>query len=230
MTSTKKERTTHVYFVLDRSGSMATMANDVIGGFNSFITEQAAEGNDAIMTLIQFDSGDAHEVLASATPMSEVPKFTPQTFCPRGSTPLYDAMGHAIADATIRGEQLASLKQDAEEIIFITFTDGEENASSEYTHEKLFELIKQRETENKWTFVYMGANQDSYLASGRVGFSAANVQDFAADGDGAKMAFRSLSDSTANLRGKIRDGKRVSNLDFFEGDKSAEVDKRTRGK
>ena len=93
-----------VVVVLDRSGSMDSIASDVVGGFNSFVAEQAADGADALMTLIQFDSGDAHEVLASAAPITEIARLTSTTFVPRGGTPLYDAMGHAIADATIRAE------------------------------------------------------------------------------------------------------------------------------
>ena len=92
----------HIYFVLDRSGSMESMTNDVVGGFNGFLTEQQSDGSDALMTLIQFDSNDPHEVLSDAVPIAEVRPLTRQSFVPRGGTPLYDAMGHAITDATIR--------------------------------------------------------------------------------------------------------------------------------
>ena len=85
------------------------------------------------MTLVQFDSQDSHEVLADALPLSDVDDLTEESFAPRGGTPLYDAMGHAIADATIRAERRHLGKQGTEEILFVTFTDGLENQSVEYT-------------------------------------------------------------------------------------------------
>ena len=91
----------HIYFLLDRSGSMQSMAPDVIGGFNSFLAAQRFDGPDALMTLTQFDSQDAHEVLCDSVTIDEVADLTERSFIPRGGTPLYDAMGHLIADATI---------------------------------------------------------------------------------------------------------------------------------
>jgi uncharacterized protein YegL len=211
----------HIYFVLDRSGSMASMADDVIGGFNTFLKDQKADGRDAAMTLIQFDSMDAHEVLAEGALLESVSPLTAQTFQPRGGTPLYDAMGHAIADATIRVEQRHAWGKPAEELLFVTFTDGHENQSREYDREKIFQLVSKRE-EAGWTFVYLGANQDSYAAGGDVGFRAGNIQNFAGDGQGSRAAFASLSSSTSRRRAKIRSGQQYDKSDLFEGHKEAE--------
>ena len=120
----------HIYFVLDRSGSMESMASDVVGGFNGFVADQQSDGADALMTLIQFDSNDAHEVLADALPIAKVSSLTRESFAPRGGTPLYDAMGHAITDATIRIEKRRAAGEANESILFVTFTDGEENQSA----------------------------------------------------------------------------------------------------
>lgn len=213
----------HIYFVLDRSGSMQAMTSDVIGGFNSFLATQRADGSDALMSLIQFDSQDAHEVLADSLPISAVPDLSPATFVPRGGTPLYDAMGHTIADATIRIEQRRTQGKNPEEILFVTFTDGEENSSSEYDRAGLFELVKKREADG-WTFAYLGANQDSYEEGQKVGYSAGNVQNFAPDGAGSRAVFDSLSASVVRRRDKIRTGQEYDKADLFEGDKGAEKD------
>ena len=141
----------HIYFVLDRSGSMESMASDVVGGFNGFLADQQSDGADALMTLIQFDSNDSHEVLADALPIAKVPPLTRESFAPRGGTPLYDAMGHAITDATIRIERRRAAGEPEESILFVTFTDGEENQSIEYRREQLFDLVKKHEQEG-WTF------------------------------------------------------------------------------
>lgn len=217
----------HIYFVLDRSGSMESMASDVVGGFNGFLAEQQSDGPDALMTLIQFDSNDSHEVLADAVPIAEVRRLTRESFVPRGGTPLYDAMGHAITDATIRIEQRRGKRQPDESILFVTFTDGEENQSVEYRREQLFDLVKKHEQEG-WTFVYLGANQDAYAEGGRVGFSASSTQNFKGDAQGSREVFANLSRSVSQRRYKMRSGESFDHADLFEGDKSAEADLKKR--
>jgi hypothetical protein len=217
----------HIYFVLDRSGSMQSMAADVIGGFNGFLADQKVDGADAVMTLIQFDSQDSHEVLTDAIAIGEVQPLSSRTFQPRSGTPLYDAMGHAIADATIRVERLGASKGQVEEIMFVTFTDGGENQSVEYTREMIFDLITKREADG-WTFAYLGANQDAYAEGGKIGYSAGGTQNFAADSRGSRAAFASLSSAVVKRRHKIRSGEQFDKRDLFEGDKAAEDDLRGR--
>ena len=212
---------THIYFLLDRSGSMESMRDDVIGGFNAFLREQVADGRDAVMTLVQFDTHNAHEVLANAKPLDQVPPLSAATFEPRGGTPLFDAMGTLITEASRRGE----VEDGREVVIFVTFTDGEENSSREFSKDKVFALVDDRTTKG-WTFVYLGANQDSYGEGGRVGFSADSIQDFEASADGTAMVFSSLSKSMVKERGKIRAMQMRDVANFFEGDKEAEADLR----
>jgi Mg-chelatase subunit ChlD len=211
----------HIYFVLDRSGSMASMASDVIGGFNSFLASQQSEGNDALMTLVQFDSQDPHEILANAARLNDVPTLNGATFVPRGGTPLYDAMGHTIADATIRIEQRRLAGEPDEEILFVTFTDGQENQSLEYDRARLFELVKKREATG-WSFVFLGANQDSYAEGAQIGYTAGNTQNFAPSPAGAQAAFASLAPAVSRRRQAIRQGESYDRADLFQGDKGAE--------
>ncbi len=218
----------HVFFVLDRSGSMGQIESDVIGGFNSFVADQRREAGECLLTLIQFDSQDPREVVFDATNIGDVPPLDGSRFMPRGMTPLYDAMGHAIADATIRAEKRASAGEVPEEILFVTFTDGLENASCEYDREKVFELIRKRE-ESGWTFAYLGANQDAYGESGGIGFSAGSTQNFVADTKGTRLAFSSTSSSLRRMRQGVRSGTRLSQQEFYEGQKDADDDARERG-
>lgn len=213
----------HIYFLLDRSGSMQSIASDVVGGFNGFLAAQKADGADAVMTLVQFDSQDPHEVLTEATTIADVRDLTAATFMPRGGTPLYDAMGHTIADATIRAEQRRAADLPAEEILFVTFTDGEENQSVEYTRDKIFELVKKREADG-WGFAYLGANQDAYAEGGKVGYAAGSTQNFAPDAAGSAAVFASLSGAVVKRRQKMRAGAQYDRADLFEGDKGAEAD------
>ena len=219
----------HVYLLLDRSGSMHSIASDVIGGFNAFLSAQKADGADAVLTLVQFDSQDAHEVLADSIPIGDVRPLTAGTFQPRGGTPLYDAMGHIITDASIRVERLRAGKSRAEKIVIATLTDGQENQSVEYTRESIFELIRKR-TADGWSFAYLGANQDAYDEGGKIGYSIGNTQNFAADAAGSAAAFESLSEAVIKRRKKIRAGERYESNDLFEGEKGAEDDLRRRGR
>src|SRR6185436_7851910 len=119
----------HLYVLLDRSGSMSAIADDVIGGFNRLIADQQADGDDAVVTLVQFDSQDAHDVLTDAIPVRTVRPLNDATFTPRGMTPLLDATGQLLARAAQRVEYLQMAGKPAEDIVFVSITDGHENAS-----------------------------------------------------------------------------------------------------
>jgi uncharacterized protein YegL len=227
MNDTPTTPTVHVYFVLDRSGSMDAIRSDVIGGFNSFVEEQRAQPGRCLMTLIQFDGGDPHEVLESARPIEQVARLSSSRFVPRGNTPLFDAMGHAIADATIRREKLGAAGEPYEEILFVTFTDGMENASREYTRAQIFELIRKRQ-EIGWSFVYLGANQDAYAVSERIGYGRGSVQNFVPDARGTELAFTSTSRSVTRLREQAATGVVRDRENLFEGDKTADDDAKQR--
>jgi hypothetical protein len=220
----------HVFFVLDRSGSMETIQSDVIGGFNSFVTQQREQAGACRMTLIQFDSQDPHEVIADACPIDEIGLLNKTTFVPRGMTPLYDVMGHAIADATIRAEKRLDVGEPDEEILFVTFTDGMENASQEYDRPSVLGLIEKCEQKG-WTFAYLGANQDAYEEGGKLGYKRASTQSFDADSASTSLAFSSISRAVSSRRDKVLSGETYDRSDFFEGDKAAEEDgKKGRGR
>ncbi|MCD9624204.1 vWA domain-containing protein [Rhabdothermincola salaria] len=217
--------TAHLYVLIDRSGSMSTMVRDVIGGFNRLLSEQKAEGPDARMTLVLFDSQDPEEVVADAVPISEVVPLDERTFAPRGGTPLLDATGRILVRAAVRAEHLRTLDQPAERILVVTITDGEENQSREYTLDTVGRLVGQR-MEEGWTFAFLGAGLDAYGEARGIGYDARSVQAFAPDGAGAEAAFESMSKSTSALRRKNRAKQAIDTGDFFEGDKPAEVERK----
>ena len=175
------------------------------------------------MTLIQFDNQDPHEVITNAVPLAEVVPLSEATFVPRGGTPLFDAIGATVADATIRVEQLAAAGDEPEDIVVVILTDGLENASVEYDRAQVFDLIKKREAQG-WTFVYIGANQDAYAEGGGMGMAGGNTQAWLGDAASAPMAFESLSRATKSFRGKSRSARGAQRDDYFEGVKEAEAD------
>ena len=204
----------HIYFLLDRSGSMSSIAEDVVGGFNSFLAAQNAEATDGtLMTLVQFDTG-GFDVLADAVPLPEMVPLTAATFVPRGGTPLYDALGMTIAQATARATQLAAADAPREDIVFVSFTDGLENSSVEYDRAKVFALVKARQDDG-WTFVFMGANQDAYAEGAAIGHDPRSTCSWDADGDGVAHAMETLSAATARRRGHVRRHEPLDRGDFF---------------
>jgi uncharacterized protein YegL len=217
----------HLYVLLDRSGSMAAMAEQVVAGFNRLLVEQQADGHDARLTLVQFDDQEPHEVVLAAMPIAEIVPLRARDFEPRGMTPLLDATGAVIGRAARRVAELAAAGERPERPLIVTITDGEENDSREYTRRQIVELVRAKEAEG-WTFAFLGAGLDAYGEADSMGYHAASVQPFAPDGAGADLAFASLSAKTADLRGKVRRGEAVDTADFFVGDKPAEADRRRR--
>jgi uncharacterized protein YegL len=222
--------TVHLNVLLDRSGSMSAMAEQVVAGFNRLLTDQQADGSDARMTLVQFDDVDPQEVVVDAVPIAEVVPLRYGAFEPRGSTPLLDATGRLIGRVGARVADRAAAGAPPEQILVVTITDGEENASAEFTRARVVELVRAKEAEG-WSFVFLGAGLDAYAEAGGLGYDSRSVQSFAPDGTGADLAFANLSAKTRDFRGKVRLGEALSRGDFFEGDKPAEEDRtRRRGR
>ena len=206
---------THIYVLLDRSGSMSSIANDVIGGYNTFIRQQRQEGSDVRVTLVQFDTENRQDIIASGVPIDEMVDLTSDTYVPRGGTPLLDATGLLIARARTNNELRAQNSLPAEDIVFVTITDGEENESSEYTLAKVKKLIAECEKQG-WTFVFLSAALDAYGDASGMGMKQGNIQAFSASGDGANLAFSSLSSSVSKMREMKRTGTWKQDADFFE--------------
>jgi hypothetical protein len=208
-------RDTHIVVLLDRSGSMESIAPDVIGGYNRFIAEQRDNGTDAKVTLVQFDSTDPHEVVHEASPISEVPRLTEKNFIPRASTPLLDATGRLIAKIRERQALDSRRPEEKDEIVFVTITDGEENNSREFTLSQTREMIANCEKDG-WTFVFLSAGLDAYGEAHGMGLNTGKTRAFRATKDGTELAFSALSMNMSALRDKKRRNLDTSNDDFFD--------------
>lgn len=219
--------TTHLYVLLDRSGSMNAIRDDVIGGFNRLLHDQRSDGPDARVTLVQFDSHAPHEVVADAVPIAEMVPLDAATFLPRGSTPLLDATGLLITRASAHAAERIAAGLPAEHITFVTITDGLENASREYSRNQIVALVAERESAG-WTFVYLGATVEAYSEAGRMGYDPRSTQAWAPDGSGSQQMFASTSRALRSRRAKLRRGEAFDAGDFFEGTKEAEDDRRRR--
>ena len=209
----------HVSILMDRSGSMSGMEDDVVGGFNSFVTDQKNQPGSCRLTAVQFDGQDPYEVIRDSVDIGAVAEMRRQDYRPRGMTPLLDALGNLIRSAEKRLADLGT----AEDQIVVVFTDGHENASTSWTRHALFEFIEAKKAEG-WTFVFMGANQDSYATGGDLGIDRGNTQNYRGDGVGTRASWDSLSQSVFEYRGSGYEEKQRRKADFFDGRKDAEAD------
>jgi len=173
-------------FILDRSGSMEASRDDTIGGFNSFVKDQKEQRPSETLTLVQFD----HEIttIFENVPLKDVQPLTRETFVPRGSTALLDAIGNTIKKTSHPSPTL------------IILTDGEENASRMYTKAHIKDLMEQKRKDG-WTIMYLGANQDAFAEAGSIGIAAANTLNF--DRSRTPEAFRSLSQAVSSQASNI---------------------------
>lgn len=207
---------TDISIVLDRSGSMVSVWEDTIGGFNAFIQRQQNLPGKCRVSLCQFDN--EYECLYVARPIHDAPLLTRRTYEPRGSTALLQAMCLTI-DAT--GARLAAMPEAARpaRVLFVTITDGQENASPrEYTYARLCDLVTRQRNEYKWDFVYLGANQDAFKTGARMGFDRGSTMTYTANDIGTASAFDSVSKYAANVRGGAR------NVAFDDEDKKWQQD------
>lgn len=190
---------TEIIFLLDRSGSMAGLESDTVGGFNSFVKKQSELEGETILTTVLFD--DEYEVLWNGIDAREV-KLTENEYFVRGTTALLDAVGKSILDV---GYRLSNTNEDNRpgKIIFVITTDGMENASREFTYEKVKELIKQQQEKYNWEFIFMGANIDAAKEADSLGINVENSYNFEASHKGVENMYEMISESITEKRMKL---------------------------
>lgn len=212
----------HLWFLLDRSGSMKQLEGAAVRGFNGFLDEQrTAEGGRARLTLVQFDSEDPFEVLVDGRDLREVPELRHDQFHARGLTPLYDAIGSLIDAAENDVQRRAKAGQAEEDLLLVVFTDGMENNSTRWDRTEIFSRVETKKAAG-WTFVFMGANQDSYASGRAMAVASGNVSNWDATPEGHQLAYGSASRATREFRAKPRAARRRDRDDFFGGVKEAE--------
>lgn len=189
-----KKGYTDVTIVLDRSGSMHSIAKDMEGALESFINDQKKISGECRVTFVRFDT--EYELVFSGCLLENVPQMKLQ---PRGGTALLDALGKIIIDNGIRFK-LMKEEDRPEKVLTIVITDGEENSSREFSRAKIFEMINHQRSKYNWEFIYLGANQDSIAATKDLGFDSLNVYNFHGSSKGTRHAVNVTSRAFASYR------------------------------
>lgn len=184
-----KENRTRIAIILDRSGSMASVRESTIAGFNQFIRSQREIPGDVSVKLVQFD--DQYEVVFDRS-LAEVPELTQDLFVPRGTTALFDAQGKTVVTL---GQELAAMPESERpsKVIVMTLTDGLENASREYSVDQVASLIKHQTEVYRWDFVFLGANQDAIQTAATMAIPMASALTYPSTAPGMAKVFREAS-------------------------------------
>lgn len=195
----------YVSVLLDRSGSMARIADDVVAGYEEFVDRQRRQGGDVWLTLIQFDSVNPFERVFRTTHVSEAPQLTRAAYVPRGGTPLLDAVGHLVHDVDRR----AAMNSGPADQLVVIITDGYENASRQYTLADVQRLIGDRERQG-WAFLFLGAGIDAFAEGGRLGVAAANRRSYEHTSEGMRQMWDEHARSVLEYERMTRDERMAS--------------------
>ena len=191
-----KKGLTELVFILDRSGSMGGLESDTISGFNGMLMKQKKEEGEVNVTTVLFD--DAIEVIHDRFPLDVVEPLTDEDYYVRGCTALLDAVGSTVKKVENIQKRLPE-EMKAEKIIFVITTDGQENASHEYTYKMVKEMIEKYQ-ETGWEFIFMGANIDAVKEASNLGIRKKRAVTYRNDSKGVQLNYMVAGNIVSNLR------------------------------
>ena len=192
-----KKNLTEIVFILDRSGSMAGLEKDTIGGFNSMLKKQRQEEGECYISTVLFDN--CSQVIHDRVPLDKVPDLTEKEYFVRGCTALLDAVGGAIHHIG-NVHKYAREEDRPEKTLFIITTDGMENASRTYTYARVKQMITHEKEKYGWEFLFLGANIDAAREAGRFGIAPERASNYHSDTQGTGVIYEALSCAVKSFR------------------------------
>lgn len=197
-----KNNITELVFILDRSGSMAGLESDTIGGFNSLVEKQRKQNGECFVSTVLFDN--VSEVLHDRVSLADIPKMTENDYTVRGCTALIDAIGGAIKHIS-NIHKYARPEDVPEHTMFVIMTDGMENASRKFSSDEVKKIIEQKK-ECGWEFLFIGANIDSVETARHFGINEDRAVNYHADSEGTGVVFEAVAETVSSVRsfGKVR--------------------------
>ncbi|MDO5345251.1 MAG: VWA domain-containing protein [Lachnospiraceae bacterium] len=204
-----KQNLTELVFILDRSGSMAALTSDTIGGFNSMIEKQKEEPGEAYVTTVLFDN--RYEVLHDHIPLPEIRPITDRDYYARGNTALLDAVGRTINTVGARLNATPEEERPSKVIIVIT-TDGLENCSHEFTAAQIRKMITHQQEKYNWNFIFLGANMDAVGEAEKLGIDPQFARNYTASKAGTASLYLGVGATMACMRTSQFDRKRKDGI------------------
>ena len=192
-----KQNLTELVFILDRSGSMAGLEADTIGGFNAMIEKQKAENGEAYVSTVLFD--DVSDVIHDRVDIRKIQPLTRAQYYVRGCTALLDAVGQAIHHIG-NVHKYAREEDRPAKTLFVITTDGMENASRTYTYSKLKAMIERKKEMYGWEFLFLGANIDAAREAARFGITEDRAANYHADAKGTRVIYETVGEAICHVR------------------------------
>ena len=192
-----KKDLTELVFILDRSGSMSGLESDTIGGYNAMLEKQKKEPGEAVITTVLFD--DRYELLHDRFNLKGIAPITEKEYFVRGSTALLDAVGRTI-NKIGNAQKYTTEDERAEHVLFVITTDGMENASREFSDEKVRKMIEHQKNKYGWEFIFLGANIDAIAAAERFGIGEDRASNYNADSEGTLLNYAVINETVSCLR------------------------------
>ena len=196
-----KANLTEIICIIDKSGSMRPLTNDVIGGMNKFIADQKALDGEANFTMVLFNSED--ELKYDRVPVQQVEEFSASSYIADGFTAMYDSIGNTLNRI---GQILSEIDESErpEKVMVCIMTEGEDNKSHMFTPASVKEMIKHQTEVYSWEFIFLGANIDVIKAAADIGISKERSIAFASTSKGVDMAYMNMSSMTSSYRSSTR--------------------------
>ena len=192
-----KNNITELVIILDRSGSMAPLSADTVGGFNALIEKQKRQEGECLVTTVLFDTEIRR--LHDRIPLREVWPMTEDDYTPGGCTALLDAVGSTIRHiASIH--RYARPEDVPENTVFVITTDGMENASRRFSRERVREMVEHEQEKYGWQFVFLGANIDAFAAAGGIGIDRDASVNYVPDARGLALSFSAIDSAVTCAR------------------------------
>ena len=192
-----KKNLTELVFILDRSGSMAGLEEDTIGGFNAMIEKQRQEPGEAVVSTVLFDSEST--IIHDRVDIQRVEPMTRKEYYVRGCTALLDAVGGAIHHIG-NVHKYAREEDRPEKTLFVITTDGMENASRKFTYDRLKAMIERQKERYGWEFLFLGTNIDAAKEAARFGISEDRAANYYADSVGTNVIYETVSEAITQVR------------------------------
>ena len=192
-----KNNITEIVFILDRSGSMAGLEADTIGGFNATIEKQRKEEGRAYVSTLLFANTSA--VLHDRVTLENIRPMTEEDYRVGGCTALFDAIGDAIHHIG-NIHKYARPEDVPTRTMFIITTDGMENASREYSSDRVKQMIRRQEEKYGWEFLFVAANIDAVETAAHIGIRRERAANYTADREGTERLYDVLGDAVCSYR------------------------------
>ncbi|WP_099362593.1 vWA domain-containing protein [Fredinandcohnia onubensis] len=188
---------TELVFILDKSGSMAGLEADTIGGYNSMLKKQKKAEGEAFVTTVLFNHH--YELLHDRINVKGISPITEKDYEVSGTTALLDAIGFTIQKIN-NVQKHTSKNERAEKVLFVITTDGMENASHEFTADKIKKMVQDQKQKYGWEFMFLGANIDAVSTASQFGIDEDFAVDYHADEQGTQLNYQMVSEAVTNLR------------------------------